>query len=62
MGLLNKEDCNHVWTSQEKENGGPDFRMNRQMSNKPLLHATCRDCNARTWFTEEQWFAMSEVE
>jgi hypothetical protein len=49
------ENCSHYWIPQINEKGMPDFRMNRQMSDKYLIHVTCENCNCRTWFTKEQW-------
>lgn len=53
-----QDECNHYWIAPTKEDGSWDFRLNRQMCPVPLLKATCRKCNSRTWFTEEQWAAI----
>jgi hypothetical protein len=51
-------DCNHLWVSNSGRGGEPDFRPNRQMSTRPLMHVRCSRCGVRTWFTPEQWRAL----
>lgn len=38
--------------------GEPEFRPAPQMSAAPLMHVKCQKCGDRTWFTEEQWWAI----
>lgn len=52
------DECQHVWIANSGQGGKPDFRMNRHMSSEPLMHVKCDRCNARTWLTEGQWYAM----
>lgn len=51
----------HIWIANSGQGGGPEFRLNRMMSAKPLMHVRCDVCGCRTWFTEEQWEALAEV-
>jgi hypothetical protein len=53
--------CKHIWIANSGHGGEPDFRMNRQMSDQPLMHVKCLQCRGRTWLTHEQWEAMSEA-
>jgi len=48
------KDHYHDWTPARKANGALDYRMNRQMSNQPLINVRC-ECGARTWFTKSNW-------
>ena len=52
-------DCEHQWVSNSGAGGEPDFRMNRQMSAVALMHVKCYVCDDRTWFTKQQWEALS---
>lgn len=52
--------CNHVWVSNSGQGGEPEFRLNRHMSDKPLMHVRCSECGCRTWLTREQWDATPE--
>lgn len=45
----------HSWRPNRHADGSLDFRMNRQLSDKPLLTVRCDMTGARTWMTEEQW-------
>lgn len=49
--------CDHKWVANSGRGGDPSFRLNRQMSNVPVMHVTCAICGARTWLTEAQWLA-----
>ena len=49
------ENIEHSWRPNRKPDGSLDFRMNRQLSNKPILLVRCDMTGARTWFTREQW-------
>lgn len=49
--------CKHIWVANSGRGGEPDFRLNRQMSNEPLMHVKCSICGDRTWLTEAQWLA-----
>ena len=56
------DDCAHVWNANTKPDGSLDFRMNRQLSGKPLVIVRCELCRARTWMTREQWEALLDAE
>jgi|GEM_PF-696229 len=47
-------DCAHYWIPQGTADK-PDFRM---MHGIERVHATCSKCNARSFFTREQWRAI----
>lgn len=48
----------HFWVSNSGRGGDPNFRLNRQMSPRPLMHVCCALTNTRTWVTQEQWVAL----
>lgn len=52
-----KEDgeCEHIWVSNFGKGGKPSFKDNGQWGTTPTVHVKCPLCEARTWFTEEQW-------
>jgi hypothetical protein len=50
--------CRHVFVSNSGRGGKPDFRVNRQMSHKPLMHVMCGRCGCRTWVSEDDWKNM----
>ncbi len=54
------DECVHVWVANAGDGGEPVFRPNRHMSADPLMHVCCEECNARTWFTREQWEWLPE--
>ena len=54
------EDCEHIFVSNSGQGGDPIFTLNRMMGPYPLMHVKCSGCNCRTWFTKEQWNAMTE--
>lgn len=58
---MEPDKCAHIWIANSGQAGAPRFRPNRQMSVEPLMHVMCAECDARTWFTEKQWFAMKEA-
>ena len=53
--------CNHHWIANSGRGGEPEFRLNRTMSELPLMHVLCSKCNDRTWLTREQWDALEET-
>jgi len=55
---MSEHKCN--WIANSGRGGKPEFRYNAQMSNQPIMHVNCSVCNARTWFTEEQWEALKK--
>ena len=52
--------CDHLWVSNGGDGGIPRFRRNRQLSSEILMPVRCRNCNSRTWFTEQGWNSLSE--
>ena len=53
--MIEAEMCKHQWVANSGQGAAPDFRVNGQMSSRPLMHVQCRMCGCRTWFTEAQW-------
>lgn len=53
--------CKHIWIANSGRGGEPEFRLNRQMSDYPLMHVRCSGCGARTWKTGVQWDALAEA-
>lgn len=56
------ENCAHYWIPNSGRGGEPQFKVNRQLSNKPTMHVKCSLCGARTWFTEAQYLAIPASE
>ena len=54
-------ECSHIWISNSGAGGLPRWRMNRQLSNEPLMNVRCSECNARTWMTNDQWNDLPEA-
>ena len=52
---MTEDECTHVWITNSGRGGGPEFKLNSQMSTEPLVYALCGICGARTWLTEAQW-------
>jgi len=50
-----KKECDHIWVSNSGQGGTPDYRLNRQMGQEPVMHIKCSKCDARTWVTKAQW-------
>ena len=48
-------DCNHNWVANSGNGGEPEFRLNKQMSLKSVMHAKCSLCNSRTWVDKDYW-------
>ncbi|MCK5645084.1 MAG: hypothetical protein KAJ19_30065 [Gammaproteobacteria bacterium] len=53
--------CDHEWVSNGGKGGPPEFRDNKQMNSRPLMHAMCIKCKDRTWLTKEQWGRLLEA-
>lgn len=51
--------CKCVWVANSGMGGKPEFK--RYGSAMYLMHAKCKICNTRSWFTEEQWNALKEA-
>ncbi len=49
----NQKQCEHDWIANSGRGGVPEFRINRQVSSKPVMHAKCALCGDRTWFTRD---------
>ncbi len=60
--MIDCGDIEHVWVANSGHGGEPVYRPNRQMSADPLMHVRCDDCGARTWFTQEQWESIPDVD
>lgn len=56
---MNQETCKHIWIANSGVGGPPRFNIRIDVS--PVMHVTCCDCGARTFFTEKQWYAMNEA-
>jgi len=56
--------CEHEWKPDLHPGGdagtGPDFRWNSAISDRPVVRAQCKICDARTWLTEDQWASPNE--
>lgn len=55
------DDCRHRWIANSGQGGPPVFKINRQMSDKPLMHVRCSACGCRTWLTKKQWDDIPEA-
>lgn len=47
--------CKHEWIANSGRGEEPVYRLNSQMGAEPIMHARCKVCEDRTWFTEQQW-------
>ena len=52
----------YSWRPNRRDDGSLDFRMNRQLSDVPLLTVRCDMTGARTWMTKEQWDDVPDSE
>lgn len=50
---MSEKECKHYWIPSNTDDKG-NAEFNRYMG-KFVTHATCSECNTRTWFTPEQW-------
>lgn len=48
-------DCNHNWIANSGNAGEPEFKVNKQISLKPIMHVKCSLCNSRTWVDKDYW-------
>ena len=55
--MAHDPNCKHYWIPNSR-GGEPEFRLNSHLSFSPIMSAKCDICNARTWFTKEQWDAI----
>jgi len=58
MASTNKDalvEHKHTWVANSGTGGEPKFRMYGDMSEEPLMHVCCYECNARTWMTMWEW-------
>lgn len=53
--------CAHAWVANSGRGGTPEYRPNRMMSTVPLMHVQCSRCEARTWFSQEQWERLHQT-
>ena len=54
---MNGQKCKHKWDANGGKGGKAEF-MKTSVFNDPVTHATCKECGARTFFTEQQWNSL----
>lgn len=54
------ENCRHIWVSSDEDENGEAMFSKSPFGPEPVTHVCCSECNARTWLTKEQWFALEE--
>lgn len=53
------ECTHHVWVTNSGRGGAPFFKPGPNGPKAPhVMHVNCLICNARTWFSEQQWKAL----
>ena len=50
-------DCIHKWIANSGQGGEPKFSKGNNPYNN-TTHVKCSECNARTWLTPEQRYAI----
>lgn len=57
MRTKNSMECidGHYWVENSGMGGEPKFEIKTPFHPEPVMHVRCKECGARTFFTEKQW-------